>query len=363
MKSSVFENLFVLEAANNHLGSLDRGLEIVRQYGAIVRHNKVKAAIKLQFRDVTNFINSEYMDDDERYIAKTRSTALSKSEFLKLVTEIKSFGCLPMATPFDEVSVDLCQEFEFKLLKIASSDIDDWPLIERIASTKIPTIVSTGGAETTDIDNIVEYFNKREIPLAINHCVSLYPSEDTDLEINQIDFLKNRYPDNVIGFSTHEKDSWDASMYLSYAKGARTWERHIDIEMGGIKVSPYNSLPHQIDTWFKAFHKSVAMCGAPGSQRRVISAEERAYLDNLLRGVYAVRPIEAGTVITSQNFNDFCALQIPLHKGQLSCREVINGLTISTSIAEGSRVTIDNVGGPFGTDKHLRDTILKRGRD
>ena len=64
MKSSVFENLFVLEAANNHLGSLDRGLEIVRQYGAIVRHNKVKAAIKLQFRDVTNFINSEYMDDD-----------------------------------------------------------------------------------------------------------------------------------------------------------------------------------------------------------------------------------------------------------------------------------------------------------
>ena len=80
----------------------------------------------------------------------------------------------------------------------------------------------------------------------MNHCVSLYPSEDFELELNQIDFLKNRFPDTVIGFSSHEMTSWQASMYVSYAKGARTWERHIDIDDGEYTVSPYCSLPEQM---------------------------------------------------------------------------------------------------------------------
>ena len=65
-------------------------------------------------------------------------------------------------------------------------------------------IVSTGGSSLRDMDDLITFFNRRNIPFALNHCVSLYPSEDSELEINQIDFLRNRYPDNVIGFSTHE---------------------------------------------------------------------------------------------------------------------------------------------------------------
>lgn len=363
MKHKVFDNLFVLEMANNHLGDIARGLEIIKEYAAVVRHNNVRAALKLQFRDVANFIHESYASDDERYIAKTRSTALSKDQFKVLIDAIREAGCIPMSTPFDEASVDLCEEFDFGLIKIASSDINDWPLIERIAETRIPVIVSTGGASLEDIDNIAEFFNHRAIPLAINHCVSLYPSEDSDLEVNQVDFLKRRYPDNVIGFSTHEKTSWDASMYLSYAKGARTWERHVDIEYNDVPVSAYNSLPHQIDTWFKAFRKAQEMCGGSGEERRVVSHRERAYLDNLLRGVYAKNDIPAGTVLNSDNFDKFCTLQIPLHKGQLSCREVINGLEVVKPVAEGGRLTVDDVGAPFGTDKHLQSNIRGRGRD
>lgn len=359
----MFENLFILEMANNHLGDIERGLELVKQYGAVVRHNNVRAAIKLQFRDVVNFIHPDYVCDDERYISKTRETALSKEEFGILVKAIRNVGCIPMSTPFDEASVDLCEEFEFEIIKIASSDINDWPLIERIAGTRRPVIVSTGGASTEDIDDIAQFFNKRSIPLAINHCVSLYPSEDFELQINQIDFLKARFPENIIGFSSHEKTSWDASMYLSFAKGARTWERHVDIEYGGVKISAYNSLPHQIDTWFKAFRKAQEMCGGSGDERRVVPTKEREYLNNLLRGVYAIRSIPKGTVLDSKNFSKFCALQIPLHKGQLSCREVINGISVTTELNVGDQLTIDNVNGPYGTDKYLRKVITNRGRD
>ena len=65
--------------------------------------------------------------------------------------------------------------------------------------------------------------------------------------MNQIDFLRDRYPDHVIGFSTHEYHDWTSSMLIAYAKGARTFERHIDIERDGVTVSPYCSLPTQVD--------------------------------------------------------------------------------------------------------------------
>jgi hypothetical protein len=74
---------------------------------------------------------------------------------------------------------------------------------------------------------------------------------------------------------------------LAYAKGARSFERHVDIEADGIPVSPYCSLPAQIDQWFKAWKKAVAMCGAPGTRKRIPPQREIAYLDALVRGVYA----------------------------------------------------------------------------
>ena len=97
--------------------------------------------------------------------------------------------------------------------------------------------------------------------------MSLYPSEDGELELDQIDFLKARFPNTVIGFSTHEFTSWDASMHIAYAKGARTFERHIDIDYQGVPVSPYCSLPEQVDTWFKAFKKAKEMCGGVSKRK------------------------------------------------------------------------------------------------
>ncbi len=107
---------------------------------------------------------------------------------------IRESGCIPMATPFDEESVDLCVELGLPIIKIASSDINDWILIEKIADHGKPVIVSTGGSSLKDMDDLVTFFENRNIPLAINHCVSLYPTEDHELELNQIDFLREPLP-------------------------------------------------------------------------------------------------------------------------------------------------------------------------
>lgn len=361
-RNEIFENLFVLELANNHWGSLERGLKIIHDHGTVIRYNNVKAAIKLQFRDVNEFVHRDFKgNQDIRYIKKTEETKLSKTDFARMVEEIRRLSIIPMATPFDEHSVDLCVEFGMPIIKIASSDIADWPLIEKIASKKLPVIVSSGGASEKNLDDIVAFFERRDIPLALNHCVSLYPSEDDDLELNQIDYLRQRYADHVIGFSTHEYNSWDASMYLSYAKGARTWERHIDIDYQGVPVSPYCSLPEQVDAWFKANRKAREMCGGSESGRRICSAKEITYLDALVRGVYARRELPAGYILSSETFEHDFYLAIPLQKGQLSCREVMNGECLTSNLGPDQALTIHHIDGPYAENPNLRKLIEDRG--
>jgi N-acetylneuraminate synthase len=358
--SQIFENLFVLELANNHWGRVDRGLQIIRDFSRIVRFNNVHAAIKLQFRDVDNFIHRDWRDrDDVRYIKKTLDTQLSKDELRQLVDAVRKSGCVTCATPFDEASVEMCSEFDIDVIKIASSDISDWFLVERIAKTRKPVIFSTGGSSLKDIDDMVTFFERRQIPMAINHCVSIYPSEDSELELNQIDFLKRRYPDHVIGYSTHEYSDWTSSVMMAYAKGARTFERHIDIEADGIPVSKYCTLPAQADEWFKAYHKAREMCGGAASERRALPTKEVEYLDGLVRGVYARNDLPQGAELS----DDDVYLAIPLQKGQLSAREFMRGEVLQAPVKADEAIHIDDVDSPYADNPSLKKLIYDRGID
>jgi N-acetylneuraminate synthase len=360
MKADIFEDLFVLEMANNHLGKVERGLAIVDKFSKIIRFNNVRAAIKIQLRDVNTLIHADFRQrTDIRYIKKTIQTAMPVDDYTTLITAIRKSGAIPCATPFDESSVDLCVTLGVQLIKLASSDLNDWFLIEKIAKTRKPVIASTGGSSLKDIDDLVTFFENRNIPLALNHCVSLYPTEDSELEMNQIDFLRNRYPNVVIGFSSHEYHSWDASMYIAYAKGARTFERHIDIEDDGIKISPYCSTPAQVDTWFKAFRKAKEMSGGGPQTKRIPPVAEIKYLDALVRGIYARRDLPAGTPITE----DDLYLAIPLLKGQLSCREMMRGEILLRDVKKDAPLYIDDIDSPYSYSDELKKAIYDRGLD
>src|SRR5262249_32607712 len=147
-------------------------------------------AFKLQFRELDTFIHPEYRDRaDYKYVKRFTETRLQWEQFAKLRAAFAQYGFLGICTPFDEASVGKGEELGFDVLKIASCSFGDWPLMERIAASKLPIIASTAGASLQDMDNVVSFFKHRSRPTALMHCVAAYPTETAALQLNQIDLL------------------------------------------------------------------------------------------------------------------------------------------------------------------------------
>jgi N-acetylneuraminate synthase len=274
-----------------------------------------------------------------------------------MVEAVRAHGMVTMTTAFDELSVDKAVEFGVEVLKIASSDIRDRRLLRKIASTGKPVIASTGGSSLKDMDELVAFFGERKIPFALNHCVSIYPSEDNELDLNQIDFLRTRYPDITVGFSTHEMTDWSSSVLIAYGKGARTFERHIDIDFEDVPVSPYCTRPHQADIWFKAFLKAKEMCGVAGDRKRLPPEKEVRYLDQLVRGVYATRDLPAGHVLAE----DDIYMAVPLNHGQISVREFTAGERLKTAVFRDGPVMLRDIDSEYADDLVLQRLVQDRG--
>ena len=142
-------------------------------------------------------------------------------------------------------------------------------------------------------------------------------------------------------------------MLIAYAKGARTFERHIDIDVDGVAVSPYCTLPHQCDDWFQAYAKA-RRCAVPPERRSGSPAgSELEYLDGLLRGVYAACDLDEGATIDGSKV----FLAVPLLKGQLSCRELIAGDVLVRPLRRGEPITMDCLESP---SDDARDVISGR---
>lgn len=338
------EAFFILEIANNHWGDVKRGLKLIRDHGEMVKRNGVRAAAKLQFHDRDTFIHKDARPGDvstevtnapgsqSRYAKKLTATKMSKEDYKTLFDEAKKLGMVTMSTPYDEPSVDLCKELGVELMKVASSDLTSWGIVTKLVEAGLPTIISTGGAELEDVDAVVALFKEKGVPLAVQHCVSKYPSEDSDLEINQIDFLRTHYPDHVIGFSSHEYHDWSASIHMAYAKGARTFERHVDIDYNNVPVSEYCSLPEQMDEWYKAYLKAREMCGGSSETFLGCSEQEKDYIKSVVRGLYAKRDLKKGEKLTLDSLDKDCYFSIPLEDGQVSSREFRSDIVLSEDV-------------------------------
>lgn len=298
MHQPIFDDLFVFEIANNHQGDVAHGLAIIRAMGEIAKRHSIRAAIKLQYRDLDTFIHPDYLGrEDVKHIGRFLGTRLAPRDMQMLLEAAKAHGMLTMVTPFDEPSVDLALEHKVDILKVASCSATDWPLLERIAAAQHPTIFSTGGRTFRDIDRTMNFFEHRDVTtLGVMHCIGIYPAPVETIHLGFMRKMIDRYPHVTVGYSAHEGPDELDVVRAAVAMGASILERHVGLATDRHTLNAYSLGPEHVEKWVAAAQRTRLICHA-ATRDKVIPKEETKSLRELSRGVFASRPIRRGELL------------------------------------------------------------------
>lgn len=323
---NTLDNLFIFEMANNHQGSLEHGVRIIQEVGKIARKHNIKAAVKLQYRNLENFVHRDFKDrTDIKHIPRFMSTRLNYNDFCILVDEIRKAGMIPMSTPFDEDGVDWCANQGLDIIKIASCSAMDWPLLEKAAETGKKLIISTGGKSIDDIDKIYNFCIHRNCEFALMHCIAEYPVPEEHIQLDFIDRMKKRYPGIAIGYSGHENPNDCIVPMLAAAKGAEIFERHVGVPTETIHLNAYSMNPEQADHWVASLLKAKEICSLKQEDTKYISQGELDSLTSLMRGVYAKREIKKGEPVRRSDVY----FAMPIQEGQMPSGEFKDNIIAS----------------------------------
>lgn len=333
--SRIFDDLFIFEMANSHQGDVEHGKDIIHEMSKIARKYNIKAAVKLQYRNLDNFIHPDYKGrSDVNHIPRFESTRLTYDQFSELVAEIRSEGMIAMSTPFDEDGVEWCMDQGLDIIKIASCSSLDWPLLEKAASTHKPLIISVGGRTISDIDKLYNYFTHRKCEFAFMHCIAEYPAPVERLQLDFIDKLRRRYPHNAIGYSGHEDPDNNIIPMMAIAKGAKLLERHVGLPTETIKLNAYSMTPGQAAKWVSSVLEAKEICSMKKETERYISQEEIDSLNSLMRGVYLKHDVEEGQELKREDV--FFAM--PNHDRQMTSGEFYEGVVASRAYKENEEL-------------------------
>jgi len=220
----------IAEVGQNHQGNLDLAREYIKVFAS-----EGANAVKFQTR------NNKFLFSEDAYLASYESEnafansygehreALElKPEWLPILKDdCNKFGVKFMSTPFDEPSLDLLNEIDVDILKIASFDLGNLPFINRLSKLGKPIVISVGGGKIGQIRASVNILKEYGNELAILHCVSEYPCEFNRLGLDNIEVLKKEFPDIVIGSSDHFNGTLSGP--IAYMKGARVFEKHVTL--------------------------------------------------------------------------------------------------------------------------------------
>lgn len=223
------DSFVIAEVGQNHQGCFDTALEYIGTFAKLGAN-----AIKFQTRD-NKFLFSEeaygkHYDSEnsfgETYGEHREALELDVGRLGELKSECKTHDVAFMSTPFDEPSLERLTDVGVDVLKIASFDLGNLPLIHQIAKTGLPIVLSVGGGKMRHIKESVETICEFGEPnIAILHCVSEYPCAYNKLGLNNIPLLQEEFPFAQIGLSDHFNGILSGP--IAYMKGARVFEKHV----------------------------------------------------------------------------------------------------------------------------------------
>lgn len=230
------------EIGQNHNGSVDIAKLMIdyaarsvvdKQFG-----EKLKGmdAIKLVKRDLKSELSVDQMAKPYSSPHSFGKTYGEHREFLELDYDqhfelyryAKSYNLDFIETLCAPSTLGMLKLFTPDKLKVASRDLTNLPLLSAMAETKIPIILSTGMAGKTELDDAINIITKYHSNISILHCVSEYPTQYKNVNLNTIKFLQKNYNRFVIGYSDHTVGI--ATPIAAAAMGAKIIEKHITLD-------------------------------------------------------------------------------------------------------------------------------------
>ena len=289
----------IAEGGNNHQGSVDIA-------ESIVDAAKLTGAdcVKFQKRSTKDLLTKALRDSaynsphafGATYGAHRDALELSEQDFTRLANYTKEKKITFTASAWDKPSVDLLERIGIPFYKMASADLTNLDLMEYVATKGKPMIISTGMASLEDVKTTVALLDKYKIPLVILHCVSTYPAEPSELNLNNIITLKKEFPQHVIGYSGHEAGI--AASVVAVTLGARVIERHFTLN------HQWKGSDHAASLEFDGFRRLVRDLKTvdtwKGSFEKKIHPREVPIKTKLAKSVCSSVKIPKGTVITAE---------------------------------------------------------------
>lgn len=221
--------LIIAEAGVNHNGSLRMAEKLIREAkinGANFIKFQTYKAEKLTIKKSPRFWNwsGEKKNTVSQYDSYKKLDSFNEEEYLKLKKICEKYKIEFLSTPFDLEAVDMLKRIGVRGYKIASCDITNFPLLEKVAKTRLPILLSTGASEINEIKNALNLINKYNKKVCIMHCTLNYPTQDHQANLSAISHLKKVFRNNLIGYSDHTLGIEIAAASVGF--GARIIEKH-----------------------------------------------------------------------------------------------------------------------------------------
>ena len=237
---------FIAEAGVNHEGSIYNAkklIDLAAKGGANAIKFQTYKAGKIAVKD------SPYYWDIKKEPTKTQFDLFSKydhfnaKEYKLLSEHCKKRKIDFLSTPFDLESVDFLNPL-MNVFKISSSDITNFPLLEKIASKRKPIILSTGASSIQEIKEAISILKKNKVKkIVLMHCILNYPTKDSDANLNMIKSLQKEFPYCISGYSDHTlPTNGMQNLITAYLFGAKVIEKHFTLNKKKRGNDHYHSL-------------------------------------------------------------------------------------------------------------------------
>lgn len=221
-----------------------------------------------------------------------------KKEFIELKVYCDKVGIEFMSTPFDIESATFLDDL-MDVYKISSSDITNKPFIEFISKFNKPIILSTGASTLSEINDAINWIAPSNNHLALLHCVLNYPTLNVNASLKKIQELKEKFPNNIIGYSDHTNPQEMLPCIGASLLGARIIEKHFTYD----KKLPGNDHYHAMDkNDLLAFTKSMSLLeNLYGSKDFDDLSNQEIAIQNARRSLVSKVNIPKGTILTKDH--------------------------------------------------------------